>query len=136
MKSPAASRPGSGPIEVLAPNGDRLPFFPGRPVGLGAALHITEPHQLLDSRVLHDASADSPWAPIAVTKSDATGFSALVGAWRASAPLARLIVLPTTPPASPHDALHLALRSPGAPTADEAAAWVKLRAPSSRLAET
>lgn len=132
-KTPPATRPGGLPIEVLVPNGDRVPFNPGFPIPLGAAVHIVDPLKVHDTTQLHDLALISPWTPIAVTRSESLGFTALLSAWRADHRLTGLIVLKAESITAPHSALHAALRAGGPPSADQVAGWIHSRTESEAL---
>lgn len=71
-----------------------------------------------------------------MTRSEAPGFSALVGAWRADPRLAGLVVPNAESITAPHSALHAALRAAGPPPAEEVAKWIHLRTGSERLGNT
>lgn len=95
-----------------------------------------DPLKVHDTAQLHDLALISPWTPIAVTGSEAPGFPAILGAWRADPRLAGLVVLKDGSITAPHSALHAAVRAAGAPPAEVVAKWIHLRTGSERLGNT
>jgi hypothetical protein len=102
---------------------------------LGSAVNIVDPLKVHDTTLLHDLTLISPWTPIAVTRTEAPGFEALLGAWRADPRLARIVVLKADSIIAPHAALHATLRAAAPPAAESVARWIHLRTGSTLLAD-